>query len=271
MTALATVTPIDTRRRVDPRPRPDRAALYEGVAIHRRHTAPKRSFSPRLFMTMLDVDALPESLDRFPGWSARRPAPIHFRNRDFLDGGDTPIGDGVRDLVEACLGRRPTGAVTLLAHLRTFGWLFNPIAVYYCGSAAGAGLDAVVLEVSNTPWGERHWYVVDARDGKRSTTVAKAMHVSPFLPMDVEYRITWTTPGDDLRLRIDVLRADTHLFDARLELHRVPLDRRTAVTMPLRHWLMPLRVSLGIYREAVKLFFRRARFFPHPKREGSRP
>jgi DUF1365 family protein len=96
------------------------------------------------------------------------------------------------------------------------------------------------------------------------------MHVSPFLPMDVEYRITWTVPGDDLRLRIDVVRHGDQIFDADLKLVRVPLDRRRAVTMPLRHWLQPLRVSLGIYREAAKLLLRRAKFFPHPKRAGSR-
>jgi uncharacterized protein len=271
MTALATVTSIDGRRPAPEAHAPTEPALYEGVAVHRRHTDPKRVFAPKLFMTMLDVDALPESLDPLPGWSARRAAPVHFRTRDFLDGSREDLGDGVRDLVEACLGRRPTGPVSLLAHLRTFGWLFNPIAVYYCWSEAGDALDAVVLEVTSTPWGERSWYVADARNGKHTTIVAKAMHVSPFLPMDVEYRITWTTPGDRLRLRIDVVRAGTHIFDARLELHRVPLDRRNAVAMPLRHWLLPLRVSLGIYREAAKLWIRRARFFPHPKREQSRP
>jgi DUF1365 family protein len=266
MSALATVTPID--RRPAAAPRPDRAALYEGVVVHRRHGPQPRTFAPRLFLAHLDVDALPESLDPFPGWSARRAAPIHFRRRDFLDGGTGPLGDGVRDLVETRLGRRPTGPVTLLAHQRTFGWLFNPLAVYYCWSRAG-GLDAVVLEVTNTPWGERHWYVVDARRGADVGTFTKAMHVSPFLPMDVEYRVTWTVPGDDLRLRIDVERGGTRVFEAELALHRVPLDRRRAVTMPLRYWLMPLRVSIGIYREAAKLLLRRTRYFPHPQRRRS--
>jgi DUF1365 family protein len=226
-------------------------------------------FAPRLFLAHLDVDALPSTLDGIPGWSARHHAPIHFRRRDFFDGGEWPLGDAVRDLVEQRLGRRPTGPVTLLAHLRAFGWLFNPLSVYYCWQPTG-GLDALVLEVTNTPWGDRHWYVVDARDGEQSTTTAKAMHVSPFLPMDVDYHVTWTTPDDELRLRIEVERAGTPVFDADLQLHRVPLDRRRALTMPLRHWLMPLRVSLAIYREAAKLLIRRARFFPHPEREGPR-
>ncbi len=148
-------------------------------------------------MAYLDVDALPGSLDALPLWSARRPAPVRFRRQDFYDGGDQPLGDAVRDLVEARLGWRPIGSVKVLAHLRTFGWLFNPLAVYYCWSPDGNGLDAVVLEVTNTPWGERHWYVFDARDGATSGTTAKAMHVSPFLPMDLEYRVTWTVPGSD--------------------------------------------------------------------------
>jgi DUF1365 family protein len=263
MTALATVVPIDGRTAA--RARPNHAELYEGIVVHRRHVAPKRVFAPRLFLAHLDVDALPGSLDGIPGWSARHPAPIQFRRRDFFDGGEWPLGDAVRDLVEQRLGRRPNGPVTLLAHLRTFGWLFNPLSVYYCWSPAG-GLDALVLEVTNTPWGDRHRYVVDARTGPQSITTAKAMHVSPFLPMDVDYRITWTVPGDDLGLRIEVEHGETPVFDAELQLHRVPFDRRHAVTMPLRHWLMPLRVSLGIYREAAKLLIRRARFFPHPDR-----
>lgn len=268
MTALAALAPVDE-------PRPDRARrtvaaeLYEGTVAHRRHGSHARSFTPRLFLAHLDVDALPGSLDRLPGWSARRAAPLHFRRRDYLDGGDAPLGDAVRDLVQARLGRRPAGPVTLLAQLRTFGWLFNPLAVYWCWSPAG-GLDAVVLEVSNTPWGERTWYVLDARDGTRRARVGKQMHVSPFLPTDgVEYRVSWTEPGDDLHLRIDVRRAGVPLFDATLDLHRVALDRRRAVTMPVRHWLLPLRVSAGIYLEAAKLWLRGAPVHRHPRREAA--
>ena len=129
---------------------------------------------------------------------------MHFRRRDFFDGRPGPLGDAVRDLVEERLGRRPDGPVYLLAHLRTFGWLFNPLAVYYCWSTDGHALDALVLEVTNTPWGERHWYVVDARVVTGAHVVSKALHVSPFLPMDVDYQLSWTAPRDTLRLDIAV-------------------------------------------------------------------
>ena len=136
MTALAIVTPIDRRRPEQAAHAADRAvALYEGVAIHRRH-GPNRSgcSRPSCSSPYLDVDALPESLDAFPVWSARRPAPVHFRPAT-----SSTVATAARRRVSATssrqrLGRRPTGPVTLLAHLRTFGWLFNPLAVYYCWS-----------------------------------------------------------------------------------------------------------------------------------------
>jgi uncharacterized protein len=241
-------------------------AIYEGTARHRRVEPVRREFAPRLFLSYLDVDALPGSLDPLPGWSARRRAPVHFRRRDFFDGSERPLGAAVRDLVEHRLGRRPTGRIHLLAHLRTFGWLFNPLAVYYCWAADGRTLDAVVLEVTNTPWGERHWYVLDAQAAERTRTVAKAMHVSPFLPMDLDYRISWAPPGEDLHLEIEVVHDGAVVFSAALALHRVVLDKRAAVTVLARYPLAPLRVSLAIYRRAFSLLLARVPLYRHSSR-----
>ncbi len=115
----------------------ERPRIYRGTVCHRRTEPVTREFTPGLSLAYLDVDELPDSLDGLPLWSARRPAPVWFRRPDFFDGGDSPLGDAVRDLVAARLGRRPTGRVHLLAHLRTFGWLHNPLAVYYCDDADG--------------------------------------------------------------------------------------------------------------------------------------
>jgi uncharacterized protein len=242
------------------------AAVYEGTARHRRFAPVSREFAPRLFLAYLDVEALPGSLDRLPGWSARRPAPVHFRRRDFFDGQPGPLADGVRDLVEERLGRRPDGPVHLLAHLRTFGWLFNPLTVYYCWDADGRTLDALVLEITNTPWGERNWRVLDARTDARAQTAPKTMHVSPFLPMDVDYRVTWTAPGDELHLNIAVVRDRHTVFSAGLALRRSVLDRRRAVGVLVRHPALALRVSLAIYCKAAALFLARVPVYRHPAR-----
>ena len=255
MTSAPVHTPVPTVQTV--------AALYEGTVSHHRFGAGARKFTPRLFLAYLDVDALPASLDALPLWSARRVAPIHFQRRDFFDGTERPLSDAVRDLVEERLGRRPSGPIFLLAHLRTFGWLFNPLSVYYCWSAEEDGLDAIVLEVSNTPWGERCWYVFDAQN-RTSARAPKAMHVSPYLPMDLDYHVSWNVPGPTLRLRIEVERAGMSVFTAALHLHHKPLDRRSAIRIPVRYPLLPLRVSAGIYLQAFVLWLRRTPFYRHP-------
>jgi len=249
------------------------ALAYEGTVVHHRRAAPTRAFTPRVFLAYLDVDGLPAALDPMPLWSARRFAPVRYHRRDFFDGGERPLGDAVRDLVNERLGYRPSGRVFLLAHLRTFGWLHNPLAVYYCWSPSGTELEALVLEVTNTPWGERCWYVFDARN-RTSGRAPKAMHVSPYLPMDFDYHVSWNVPGPTLCLRIEVERAGMSVFTAALHLQNKPLDRRSAIRIPVRYPLLPLRVSAGIYFHAFVLWLRRTPFYGHPtarETTGSEP
>jgi DUF1365 family protein len=97
-------------------------------------------------------------------------------------------------------------------------------------------------------------------------TAHKAMHVSPFLPMDVDYEVAWTTPGNELDLEINVVRAGETLFSAGLALRRSVLDRRSAIGVLVRHPALPLRVSIAIYRKAVALFLARVPLLRHPAR-----
>ena len=251
-----------------------RSRSTKGPLGTRRPGPHAHDFAPRLFLAYLDVDALPASLDPLPGWSARRAAPVHFRREDFLDGAPTPLGDAVRDLVQTRLGRRPDGPVYLLAQLRTFGWEFNPMSVYYCWKPDAPELDApeldaVVLEVTNTPWGERHWYVFDApagADRRRHAQGDARLAVPPDgrrLPRVVD------APSDSLRLDIVVVRGETDRLLRRTRAQRErPLNRRTAVTVLLRYPLMPLRVSLMIYRKALGLFASRVPLYRHPARSA---
>ncbi len=240
-------------------------AVYEGTARHTRTGSPQHTFTPRLFLVYVDLDALPDALDRYPGWSARRAAPVHLRAEDYLSGETRSLGDGIRDLVHQRLGRRPDGPVYLLAQLRTWGYVFNPLAVYYCWDRTGRDLDAVVLEVTNTPWRERTWYAFDARAARADgpPTARKAMYVSPFLPMDVDYRVTWTPPGERLTLDIRVERAGATVFSAGLRMRRRALTRRSAVALLVRYPMLPLRSVAAIHLRALGLWWKRAPLTRH--------
>ncbi len=248
---------------VDRRPPAD--ALYLGHVRHRRFGPVRHEFRQRMLLAYLDVDALPGSLDRLPLWSARRVAPIRFRQQDYFDGGEGPLGDGVRDLVADRLGRRPSGPVFVLTQTRTLGWLFNPITTYFCFDEDGVELDTMLLEVTNTPWADRGWYALDARS-PGPWVFPKELHVSPYLDMEMTYRFGFTGPGPTITVHMDVERDAETILDVDLALRRHPLDPLRAVGLPLRYPFMPLRVSSGIYRQALSLRLLRV---PVHRRPGS--
>ena len=141
------------------RARDERSALYEGWVRHRRHEPVEHEFRYRIFMSYLDLDELPEVLDRVPLWSARRPAPAWFRGAT-SGRPSVPLRQAVRDAVEERTGRGP--AARPAAHQRPhLGRLFNPVSFYYCFDPAGERVEALLAEVTNTPWGERHTYVLE--------------------------------------------------------------------------------------------------------------
>jgi len=247
------------------------SALYEGWVGHRRLGSPAHAFRARSTMVALDLAELDQVMAAMPLWSARRWAPVAFRRRDYLDGTDRPLADALGDLVQARLGRRPGGPMRLLTQLRRWGWLFNPISLYWCDRPDGRP-DAVVLEVTNTPWHERHWYVLDATEPARD--FAKQLHVSPFLPMDLTYRLSVRSDGPaatgpGLDVGIQASRRGQPVFEADLSLARIELTAAHALASLARHPLATVNVSSAIHRQALALWAKRVPFQHHPVRSPS--
>ncbi|MGA7988908.1 MAG: DUF1365 domain-containing protein [Candidatus Dormiibacterota bacterium] len=242
-----------------------RSALYEGTVMHQRTGAHASGFVRRIAMPLLDLDEVDDLTDLAPLWRAERPAPITYRRRDFMGDPDTSLRTTVLDLVERRAGFRPDGPVRLLALHRSWGWCFNPIALYYCFDAAET-LQAVVADVTNTPWGESHAYVLDVRGGLGDVkTEQKQLHVSPFLPMDLTYRFRLTAPGKRCGLGITVMSGESVVFRAGLSLRRRPLTRSAIARLLVRHPLMTHRVSAGIYTHAARLWLRRTPYVAHSR------
>jgi uncharacterized protein len=267
------------------------SAIYEGRVRHRRFEPVEHEFSYRLFLMYLDLEELPWLLDPFPLWSARRRAPARFRRADFIGDPRRPLAECARDAVEAEAGSRPAGPVRLLAGLRYFGHSFNPVSFYYCFEEAGERVEAVVADVENIPWGERHAYVL-ARRGNEGPVLAdeldKSLHVSPLMGMDQTYSFRAGEPGATLSVHIES-RPETgaparaqgpggpgtgvgrapKAFDATLSLRRRELSRGRLTGLLARYPAISLQTVAKIYAQSLRLKLKGARYFPHP--EGSRP
>lgn len=234
--------------------------LYEGRITHRRRTPVEHAFSYPVCMLLLDLDELPRVLAQHPLWSATRPAPGRIRRADLLGDTRVPVQDAVRDEVLRQTGTRPVGPIRLLTTPRTYGHAFNPVSFYFCFDAGGERVEAVLAEVTNTPWGERHAYVMDPAGGGSD----KAFHVSPFMGMDHRYSWRLTPPGETLAITIASDRAGARVFDAGLRLERSPLDRAALTRMLVRHPAAGLVTLARIYAQALRLKLKGAPLFPHP-------
>jgi DUF1365 family protein len=250
------------------------SAVYEGWVRHRRFEPVEHCFRYRLFLVYLDLEELPGTLDPFPLWSARRAAPARFRRADFMGDPARPLAECARDEVERQTGRRPGGPVRLLGNLRYLGHVFNPVSFYYCFDAAAERVEAIVADVSNIPWGERHPYVL-ARGARRGPVLGgeldKQLHVSPLMGMDQSYAFRAAEPGATLSVHIESRPQDGEgkQFEATLSLRRRELSGSLLARMLMQYPAMSLQVVARIYLQALRLKLKGAHYFPHP--EGGRP
>lgn len=252
------------------------SCIYEGIVEHFRRTPVAHQFRYRLFLMFVDLDELPRIFERFWLWSAGRPNFAWFRRADHLGPPEQPLKESVLDLVHSQLGWRPSGPVRLLTHFRYAGFQMNPVSLFYCYSAQSDSPVALVAEVNNTPWNERHCYVLDLHEQdeqderKLTATQPKQFHVSPFLGMDFDYHWQLNAPGSELTVQIENWDGTNHPFAARLTMHRVPLNSWNLARVLVTYPLITMRVFLGIYWQALVLWVKRIPYVPHPQRTSGK-
>jgi DUF1365 family protein len=230
------------------------ARLYECRINHARTVPLRNVFSYRTYMWLVDLDQLP------------RPSPLaRFSARDHLGDPERPIRENLDRFLAARGVDTKGGQVLMLAHARVFGYVFNPLSVYWCHRADGT-LACVVAEVHNT-YGERHAYLLHT-DGRGRAEMPKEFYVSPFYPVDGRYRMSLPEPGDRLALSIALGRpgpaGSTDKFTAGVQGRAVPATARTLAAAALRHPWSTVVVSARIRWQGTKLYLRGLRPAPRP-------
>lgn len=246
------------------------SCIYTGRVRHRRHAPTPHEFNYPLFMMYLDLAELPALFDRFWCWSTQRPALARFKRGDYLGDAEMPLDRAVRDTVRQATGRTPQGPIRLLTHLRYFGYVFNPVSFYYCFDESGTRVETIVAEITNTPWNQRHTYVLPAGESAQGGRMMrfdfdKTFHVSPFMPMDVRYDWRFSMPNAGLIVHMRNVRDGERMFDATLALNRREISHASMAQALLKFPLMTAKVTGAIYWQALRLMLKRTPFFAHPQ------
>lgn len=236
------------------------SSLYFGTVHHTRLRPFTHRFSYGVFYGLFDVDEIERLNTTLRLFGKRRPIGFDVRTHGPEDGTSLRIWvEGV--LAEAGIDLAG-GRIMLLAFPKVFGYVFNPISVWYCFDA-DERLVAVLHEVRNT-FGDKHVYAVPLDPDDLSHAFAKELHVSPFMAVTGDYAFTMNVPGKRLSVGISHRDGDGELFRAGLVGTRRELTDRTLLQALMRHPLMTLRVISAIHWQALLLWRKGAKFHKRP-------
>lgn len=241
--------------------------LYPGEVMHARLKPFGHRFVYTVFSLLIDIDRLAEAGKASAIFSVNGPNLASFHESDHIE----RPGETVRQYVDRLLAGagqiEPAARVLLLCYPRIFGYVFNPISVYFCYDATET-LTAVIYGVRNT-FGERHTYVAPIRNGELDAAGVrqdrtKIFHVSPFIDMGSRYHFRVLPPGKVVRLRIHETENGEPLLAATFIGNAKKLANTTLSACLLKIPFMTWKIMAGIHWEALKLWFKGARFHKSP-------
>ncbi len=244
------------------------SSLYLGRLVHLRRSPKRHRLQVPLYMLYLDLDEL-EQVDSTLLLNVDGPGLLSFHRSDYFGDPEKPLKQSLLEAVSRELGISNISSIRVLTQVRVLGYVFNPVSFYFCFSE-DEQLLAVVSEITNTPWNERHAYYLRAQGNRVALSFHKNFHVSPFFPMEQCYDWYFSSPGEGLKVIMKNYQEGKLVFSAHLSLTRNILAPRNIFKTFFQYPLMSIWIHFLIYLHALLLKLKGVPFFAHPRSLGER-
>ena len=241
-------------------------AIYEGTLKHTRTKPKKHAFEYQVRLLYLDLDDLKNIFSNKFLWGFNRFNLGCFLRADYFGDKRDSIKKSIQDEIRKKLHFNHDGKIYLLTNPRYFGYCFNPVSFYYCFNTKNK-LEVIVSHITNTPWNENHAYIHDCRHIKQPTKTfqfRKDFHVSPFMPMNIEYEWSFREPGKDLIVSMNNIHDKKFIFNASMKLDRKPLTKHSLTFLLFKFPPETFKTIFSIYWQALYLKIKGVTFFSHP-------
>lgn len=252
----------------------ENSAVYVGNISHRRFTPKRHSFNYSLFMLALELNDDEKKSSTFGVFGCNWLSPLRFVQKDYVKGEPFSLLTRIKDKVKCLNGNSDIDRVVMLAQVRAFGVYFSPANFYFCYDKSNV-CTQMLAEVSNTPWNERHYYLIDMVADNGNASTEKAFQVSPFMDINMQYIWKVKPPlasSEKLLIHIEnhVDNLDKHnsekVFDATLNLNKQAFTKRNLFKTWCKLPFMTIKIVLGIYWQALKILIKRIPFIGYQKK-----
>lgn len=244
------------------------SGVYQGVVSHKRFSPKFHSFSYKVSMIGLVLDELDDIKNQNILLGTQWFNPVRFYEKDYLKNEPGTLKQRITNKVKQLGGDWDGTKVLMIAQCRCLGIYFSPINFYYCFDKSNTCC-LMLAEVSNTPWNQRYYYLVNMEPKTQESVkiTKKAFHVSPFMALDMNYHWHVTTPGNKANVNIKNydLSNKHKIFEANMILEKQLLSSLPIIKSWVSLPFTVIKIVTLIYWQAAKIFIKRIPFVNYQK------
>ena len=228
------------------------SCIYNGAVTHQRFKPVKHTLKYKTFSLLIDLDELELLSKKISIFSLNKFNVFSFYNKDHGLRDGSFLKDWVIENLKKFNISSQITKVKLLCYPRIFGYVFNPLSIFYCYEKEN--LRAIFYEVKNT-FNEQHTYIFKVTNNEKiEQKCKKKFYVSPFMDMNTYYNFKLLNPNERLSVFIKQTDSSGTVLTATQVGDKKEFSLKQLLINFFKYPLMTFKIISSIHFEAFLLW-----------------